>query len=382
MNNYFAGMLAAGIIGIQLFFYAVLFFYYRVYWYRSLMRGLKADGEPRTFFSIIIPVRNEERHIVSCLRSVCDLHYPSHLYEVIVVDDHSTDRTVELVKTFPQVKLIHLSDHVQEKVNSYKKIAISTAIHTCRGEYIVTTDGDCEVSPDWLLIFNRCIQQKKPAIIAAPVSIKSHHTLLQKFETIDFMMLQAITAAAVHSGAHSMANGANLCYRKSAFEEVGGFSQIDDIASGDDMLLLQKISAKYPGDILYCHSAEALVTTAGTSSFRAFINQRIRWASKGKYYKSVAFKLILLIVYIFNLSLLCIFIAGFWDFTYMGFFLTAISVKALIECLLLIPAARFYNKKRLLSYFLLLQPMHILYIVIAGTLGNFGKYHWKGRKVR
>lgn len=375
-------MFPAVFMGIQLFLYALLFLYYRYHWRRSSLQQRGAEGEPRIFFSIIIPARNEEQNISACLRSILKINYPSHLYEVIVVDDHSHDRTADIVKTFPLVRLIQLSDHISGEANSYKKMAISTGIKQSRGAYIVTTDADCEVSPEWLMQFDQCIQHRNAVLVAAPVSIRHQRSLLNTFESLDFMMLQAITAAAVYSGVHSMANGANLCYRKTVFEEVDGFKQIDDIASGDDMLLLQKIAAKYPDNILYCHSKEAMVTTAGAPSFRAFIDQRIRWASKGKYYQRAEFKIILLFVYLFNLSLLVFFMAGFWNLLYMKLFLIAILIKSAIEFLLLIPAAGFYNNRHLLWYFIPLQPLHILYMVIAGAFGNLGKYHWKGRMVR
>jgi cellulose synthase/poly-beta-1,6-N-acetylglucosamine synthase-like glycosyltransferase len=375
-------MLPAAILFVQLFVYALLFLYYRYHWQRSSMQSYENVSTSGIFFSIIIPARNEEHNIAACLKAVFNLNYPSHLYEVIVVDDHSSDRTTEIVQSFPHVRLIRLSDHVEQAVNSYKKLAISTAIQQSRGEYIVTTDADCIVSPDWLMQFEKCIRGRKAVLIAAPVSVQDHPSLLNKFESLDFMMLQAITAAAVQSGVHSMANGANLCYRKSVFEEVEGFKQIDNIASGDDMLLLQKIAASYPSQIVYCHSKEAMVTTAGAPSLRAFINQRIRWASKGKYYENAVFKIILLFVYLLNLSLLIFFIAGFWNSLYMKLFLTAILIKAAIECILLFPASRFYNKRHLLWYYIPFQPFHLLYMVIAGTFGNLGKYPWKGRMVR
>jgi len=375
-------MFSAAVLGVQLFLYALLFLYYRYHWQQSSSQRRDAQGEPRIFFSIIIPARNEERYIAKCLHTVVHLNYPAHLFEIIVVDDHSTDRTAEIVRSFPQVRLIHLSDHTTAGLNSYKKMAIETGIQHSKGDYIVTTDADCTVSSDWLRIFDQYIQKVKPALIAAPVVVDDRHSWLNTFESLDFMMLQAITAAAVQSGMHSMANGANLCYRKAVFEEVEGFKQIDAIASGDDMLLLQKIAAKYPEDIVYCHSKEAIVKTAGAETVRAFIDQRIRWASKGKHYTGALFKSILLFVYLFNISMVILFIMGLLFSFYMKLFLISILLKSFIELLLLFPAARFFNKLHLLRYFIPLQPIHIVYMVTAGTFGNAGKYQWKGRIVR
>jgi cellulose synthase/poly-beta-1,6-N-acetylglucosamine synthase-like glycosyltransferase len=196
------------------------------------------------------------------------------------------------------------------------------------------------------------------------------------------MMLQAITVAAVESGAHAMSNGANLCFKKSAFEAVRGYENVDTIASGDDMLLMQKIADQYPDQIAYCKSKEAIVRTRGTYTLRAFISQRIRWASKGKYYRGITLKMILLSVYILNLALAFCLCLAFYDYYYLKIFVVAIFFKTAIELLLMIPAAKFFDKKHLLNYYLPFQPLHILYMLIAGTFGNFGKYEWKGRRVR
>jgi cellulose synthase/poly-beta-1,6-N-acetylglucosamine synthase-like glycosyltransferase len=367
---------------ILLIVYSGLFFYYRYWWGQA--GNIKPDlsAVSKTRFSIIIPARNEALNIGACLSSIQQLNYPSDLFEVIVVDDHSDDNTAAIASGFPFVKLISLTDFIKDPVNSYKKQALGVAIKQSSGEYIITTDADCILSPNWLRSFDQIIQQKQPAFIAAPVIIENRSGWLNKFETIDFMMLQAITVAAVESGAHAMSNGANLCFKKSAFEAVRGYENVDTIASGDDMLLMQKIADQYPDQIAYCKSKEAIVRTRGTYTLRAFISQRIRWASKGKYYRGITLKMILLSVYILNLALAFCLCLAFYDYYYLKIFVVAIFFKTAIELLLMIPAAKFFDKKHLLNYYLPFQPLHILYMLIAGTFGNFGKYEWKGRRVR
>ncbi|NJL75820.1 MAG: glycosyltransferase [Saprospiraceae bacterium] len=106
---------------------------------------------PHTKVSIIIPARDEEKSILNCLSSIVQQNYPTLLWEVIVVDDHSTDQTVDLVSSLahPNVKLLRLADFVQEgETKAYKKKAIEVAIAASTGSLIVTTDADCVVQPN------------------------------------------------------------------------------------------------------------------------------------------------------------------------------------------------------------------------------------------
>ena len=98
------------------------------------------------------------------------------------------------------------------------------------------------------------------------------------------MTLQGITGASVYKKFHSMCNGANLAYEKKAFNDAGGFEGIDNIASGDDMLLMHKIQKIYPDRIKYLKSADVVVQTQPQETLKDFMNQRIRWASKADKY--------------------------------------------------------------------------------------------------
>jgi cellulose synthase/poly-beta-1,6-N-acetylglucosamine synthase-like glycosyltransferase len=369
-------------MGILLYVYGIIMLYYRYGWVRSHNLFQPNDYRSSTRFSIIIAARNEEKNIGACLDAIHQLNYPKALYEIIVIDDHSEDKTADIVASYNDVTLLYLSDHIKDGNRAYKKQALSLGISKSSGDYIVTTDADCIVPKNWLRCFDLIIQQKSTAFIAAPVMIQKEKNILQIFESLDFMMLQGITAAAVSTGLHTMSNGANLCYRKSAFEKVGGFAEVDGIASGDDMLLMQKIKQSFPNEIHYCKSREAIVTTVGAENLSSFIRQRIRWASKGKYYKEHKLKLILLSVFLLNFFLLLLMI-GHLLYAEL-FFLLCISlcIKMIAELIFLIPVSLFYNKEKILPFFILLQPVHIFYMVIAAFLGYFTKYHWKGRVVR
>ncbi len=374
-------MLLTIVVGLLVFLYVLIILYYRHGWNMLIRSAALKNHPPATFFSIIIPARNEEENINACLDSIQKMNYPQNLFEVIVVDDHSEDDTVAIVKSHHSAQLLQLKDEPTSGNQAYKKQAIALGISKSSGDYIVTTDADCIVPPDWLRCLDQIIQEQTCAFIAAPVTIHHEKGCLQLFESLDFMMLQGITAASVQTGLHTMSNGANLCYRKSAYETVGGFAETDHIASGDDMLLMQKIKQRFPSEIRYCGMKEAIVSTKGTSGLSSFLMQRIRWASKGKYYQENTLKLILLIVFLFNLVLLTLLTGSF--FLPKLFFITSFGwgIKIIVELIFLYPVSTFFSKEKLLFYFIVFQPLHVVYMVFAALLGNFTKYTWKGRRV-
>ncbi len=193
----------------------------------------------RTKISILVPARNEALTLSACLESLSRQSYPGDLYQVIVIDDHSTDKTWEILQGLPYPDLnklfLRLSDAVGDtddrgetasqtqptaRAMAHKKFAIETGIRHATGELIVTTDADCTFHPEWLRTLATFYEEKGAKFIAAPVrigekafgagrSFGGRRSLLSIFQTLDFITLQGITGAAVYRGFHSMCNGAN-----------------------------------------------------------------------------------------------------------------------------------------------------------------------------
>lgn len=356
------------------------------YWFTSIPIFKAPENSTKLLtFSIIIPARNEENNIGKCLYSILQQNYPSHLYEIIVVDDFSTDKTIDIVQRFSvsNIHLLELKNILTEKpINSYKKKAIELAIQQAKGNWIITTDADCIVPPDWLTTITVYQQLTDAKFIAAPVKYNPNKSFLSIFQTLDFLSLQGITAASAHKGIHTMCNGANIAYEKKAFIEVDGFKNIDHIASGDDMLLMHKIYTQYPQQVKYLLSLDAVVTTTPMPSWKMFINQRIRWASKADKYKDKRIIIVLAFVYLINLLFPILLITGFWNYWYLISALIFLGIKTMVELPFVWRVARFFNQSSIAIYFPLAQPIHILYTLIAGWLGKFGQYSWKGRKVK
>ena len=337
-------------------------------------------------FTIVVPARNEAANIAACVQSVLANNYPANLFEVIVIDDFSDDDTAVIVNNLKRkhdnVRLLQLKEFIDSRQNSYKKKAIALAVQQASNDWIITTDADCIVPPTWLQTFDEYIQTTGHLFVAAPVRFTNNNSLIEIFQCLDFISLQGITAAAVNAGLLSMCNGANLAYKKEAFFAVDGFKGVDNIASGDDMLLMHKIQRRFPGKLGYLFSRQVIVSTPPMPDVRSFINQRIRWASKATSYEDKRIFIVLLLVYFVNLVLLLLPLLAFFYTPFFYLWLILLGAKTLAEMIFMLPAAKFFQQSKLLLWFPFMQPLHVLYTVVSGWLGKFGKYEWKGRKVK
>lgn len=339
-----------------------------------------------TSFTLLIPARNEAENIEACLESIAQQNYPPHLLEVFVIDDHSTDATPELVQSFPfpALRLLSLADFVDEAdTRSFKKKAIEIGVQHATGQLIVTTDADCIAEPDWLLHLASYYQQFHPKMMAAPVNFHKEETYFEQFQSLDFLGMMGVTGAGLYRGFMNMCNGANLTYEKKAFEQIGGFAGIDHLASGDDMLLMQKMAQHFPGELAYVKNEKARTYTTAQKTLKAFVRQRIRWASKSSSYQEVQVTLILALVFFFCISIVLSFcLIPFFGKMMLLLLLIQLFVKAIMDYFFLSMMSQFFDRSDLMRSFIPAFFMHLFYIVGIGTLANLVKqYEWKGRKV-
>ncbi|MBP6455674.1 MAG: glycosyltransferase [Chitinophagaceae bacterium] len=370
------------LMAILLFFYAISMISLRFLW-KKIPHFETTQNDFKTKICVVIPARNEEKNIGILLKEIISQNYPKQLLQIIVMDDDSTDETKKIVSTFPDVKYYFLPDLIEkESTQAYKKKAIELAINFTDAELIVTTDADCNFCENWLPSLAAYYEKNKWQAIIAPVTFHEPKNWFDVFQRIDFNMMQAITAVLgfYHKGA--LANGANFAYTKNAFEQVNGFLGINHLASGDDMLLLNKINKTFAGKSSFLKSRHAIAFTEAMPSIKDFYKQRIRWASKSAYFKDASVILILGLMFFFNLGLFVLLLAGFFSLKLFIIFLVMIVVKSLAEIVLLYPVSDFYGSKKDLKYILILQPLHIFYIISAGFLSQFLSYDWKGRQTK
>ena len=332
--------------------------------------------------SILIAARNEEANIGRTLDCLMAQEVPKELMEVIVVDDHSTDATAAIVRSYADrgVRLIQLNEG--DRLNSYKKFAITKAIGMATGSIIVTTDADCRMGPKWLSTILHFFESEGPKMLSSPVVYTEEKSYFERLQTLEFLYLIGLGAAGIGNQSPTTCNGANLAYRRDLFYEMGGFNGIEELASGDDELFLHKVAAKYADKIMFCKSVDAIVYTDAKPTLASFISQRKRWASKSTKYKDKRVVALGVAIWLFNLALLASFIHFVCQLPQVhSLFLVALGLKIAAEGLFLYPMTKFINRKPLLWNLPLLSLIHAVYLVYIGVSGNVGKYDWKGRQV-
>lgn len=342
------------------------------------------DGRgDEVLISVIIPVRNEAGFLPLLLEDLNRQALTRSSFEVLLVDDASTDGTADLVRDFATRSNINLCllESDGDRVASPKKRAIGTAIQSAKGKYIVTTDGDCRVGENWLSVIISCFENTGAKCVSGPVTFTSEARITDYLQTVEFSSLVGSGACAIAAGYPNMCNGANFAYEKAVFYEVGGFDGIDHIASGDDEFLLQKIAKQYPGKIAFLKSEEAIVQTTPHQTWSGFKSQRRRWASKWKHYTSASPKVLAVFIFLANLSVLT---AGFSYASgvlsgYSAF--TIISLKILPEWLFIGAVLRFLKKEHTLWCIPVVQVIYPFYVLFFGLAGQRGTYFWKGREL-
>ena len=363
------------------FLYAFVVLFFRTGWLK--IRPFKAsDKIPNTKVSILIAARNEEDKIAFTLDDLIAQNYPKHLLEIIIIDDHSTDQTSEIIFKYAHlgVKLIKLDE--KEPLNSYKKKAISEAIKIASGTLMITTDADCRMEKNWISTLVNFYERYDFNLISAPVIYFEEQSLFERLQTLEFLYLIGLGAAGIGNKMPSTCNGANLAYKKEVFLALDGFKGIDDLASGDDELFLHKVAKAYPNSIGFCKSDDAIVYTHAKPNLAEFILQRKRWASKSVKYKDKKVMFLAVSLWFFNVSLLLNLILGLFYPLLFTLLIIQLIIKISVEYLYLQELTAFVNRKKLIYYTSFLSILHVVYFIYIGLAANSGKYVWKGRLVK
>lgn len=335
------------------------------------------NNEPCIPFSVIIPFRNEANNLPGLLQSISELAYDTFLFEILLVDDDSTDESVQLIKAFriqnPQFSISIIENKRQS--NSPKKDAITTAINHTKFNWIISTDADCILPKNWLNCYSNFIDSHNPNMVVAPVSLESNTTFLQQFQLIDFLSMQGATIGGFGIQQPFMANGANLAYQKELFLKLNGFENNNTIASGDDVFLLENFMDYQKDKVLFLKDKAALVTTFSVSTWNTLINQRKRWAAKATHFSNSFTKIVGVLVFFAN----CVSILSLPLAIFNSNFIWLFLLKTAIDTILIYKTAKFYQQRiNTLAYFktLIFYPFFTAYIAITSMVTTF---KWKDR---
>lgn len=375
----------ASILFLLLTAYSVLIFRITSVWDKI------SDSSPcyseqlfRPSVSIVIPARNEERNIGQTIDAVLSQDYPSQRIEIIVVDDHSDDRTAEIAGSYQdKLCLIRLSE-----VSSFpgsKKLALGKGIVAAGNELVITLDADCvPATAHWLKSMVNCLHSKNLNAVTGPVRYQSDGSLWQNFIASDNAGMMLVTAFGYHKARFFMANGANLCFRREIFNTIQGYDGNEHLASGDDMFLFEKIEKQFPGSTGFVADRHAIVSTLPPVDLSTWLQQRIRWGTKNSKMQSVGLKATLLLVFTANVALLLIpFILPVLSKYVIACLILSVLVKFVSDYRLINRGAAFLEQKNVMTSYTVSALVYPVLLALSGILSLMLKqYTWKGRRTK
>jgi len=328
--------------------------------YRSLLKIkiFEVSKNPETFVSVIIACHNEQENLPHLFNCISVQNYPENLFEVIIVNDNSKDKTLEIATQFSIISNILVIDNK----GTGKKQALRTGINTSRGDLIITTDADSTMGKNWIRTIVAYYEMNHDDMIICPVQIESAPHFFGKLQDLEFLSLQGITAGSILSEKPTMCNGANLAFTREAYLSHS-YNLHDEINSGDDIFLLHSLKSQNDSKISWLESPDALVTTLSASTFASFLKQRGRWISKGKAYKDTDTIILGIVTFFAVILQMSCFIASIISPAVVWVFLVVVVLKSIPDYLILMNTTERYGRKKLMRWFLPAQFIYPFYVV-------------------
>lgn len=351
--------------------------------YRLSKNRGRSDKKP--FVSIIVPARNEVDNLDPCLDSLVRQDYPPDLMEIVVVDDESDDGTDEICKRYATdidyVIALRSGPWEEGLPLSPKKRAIQRGIEVSSGEIILTCDADCIAPVGWISSMVRHFEDDV-VMVAGYTGIDKPadgQRFFIKLQSLEMLSMLTCAAGSLSVGWHLASSGSNQAFRKKAFIEAGGYGKIGNLVSGDDDLLLQKLSKTSGSRIVFNREPESFMATEPVPDLKAYYLQRKRWGAKYTYYRK-SYQLFLTQYY---LLVLAVFLLPFSLILEPGLYpllLVAIVLKTVPEYTLLFAGTALFKRKDLRKYLPAWSLFQVPYIAIMGPTSLFTKITWKGRQ--
>ncbi|MEQ8303624.1 MAG: glycosyltransferase [Cyclobacteriaceae bacterium] len=347
-------------------------------WQKVLSRTTPAtDGQSKSI-CVVIPFRNEEASLESLIESLKGISYPKDRFQVIFVNDHSTDQSPNMVQKGidgqASFSLLSLPDGVTGKKN-----ALTLGVQTTHADIVATTDADCILPPAWLNAINDSFNDSKTKLAFGGVKLTPNKSFFSHLQAVEFVSLIGSAASTNALGFFTMCNGANLSFHREIFLQVNGYEGNMEIPSGDDEFLARKVLNKYPNGVRFLNSAGAVVSTKFQPTWSQFLNQRLRWAGKWKHNNNFASRGLAVFILLSQccfVLLLAGMIVGRFN---LWFGIALMGCKMLLESFFLLKVSNFLNALWSWPAFLFLQFSYPFYVIVVGILAQSGTYEWKGR---
>ena len=326
-------------------------------------------------FSIVIPFRNEEKNLPDLLESLSQIDYPRACFEILMIDDQSTDHSTKLIQAYTEkIPNLTLLQNLRKSV-SPKKDAIQVGLQYSSFEYFITSDADCIVPKHWLHFFNNAIHHHQAELICGPVVIHKTTGFWQGYQYLDLMALMGTTMGGFGWKKPMLCNAANMGFKKETYLQLQSQNP-QTTTSGDDLFTLEAFAKNCPENIHYLNHPHAIVNTKAEFGIKEIVNQRIRWAAKSTRYKNRWTQLLGLLVLSTQIMMIILLFYSWKKAVFIW------SFKILVDGILL--ACTCIRLKQVFTVGNYL-PMAVLYPFLNSYIGLkalTGGYQWKGRKFK
>lgn len=357
-------LITIGVILIT--FYLILIRIFRVGWESIDDFQPKDNLTENIKVSVVVSCKNEEKALPCLIKSLTAQSMQN--FELILVNDHSTDRTPEIMSE--AVALFQNAICIHAKENG-KKRAIAEGIQCASGDLIITTDADCKPERRWIETIVKFQIENPSHLIICPVKLTEKRTFFSRLQQIEFTSLVASGAGAAGAQFPIMCNAANMAFTKTAWLKSQSDMKPEE-QSGDDVFLLQSIK-KRGGVIRFLRSKKAFVETESAESLSAFIRQRRRWAGKSTSYTDWHLILVACLVFAVCVMQLAFLILSFFNSFYCYFFLLFFVIKYWADTMFLSKAGDFFALKQVPFYSFFLSVVYPFYIVFTAVSSLFLK---------
>lgn len=343
------------LLGISLYLLQTLFIYLGTH----RLNYPKTNHLPK--ISILVALRDEEQTLKPCVESLLQLDYPKESFEILLINDRSSDRTPELIeelkKKSDQIKTLHIKSGIPGL--SGKANAIAQGMENCSGGLILVTDGDCRVPPSWAKEHAAYYQQNVGMVGGFTLLDEKNDgaSLFGKIQSLDWAYLLSVGTGFMGFGIPLSVLGNNFSFRREAYEDVGGYRNMD-FTIIEDFALMKTLVKKTSWKVLYPIDSKMLVYSHPMSTISKFYRQRKRWSAGGK---EVGFygKFLMLISVMVHLLIPI----SFFIFNFQLSFLALLGVL-LADFSLLFRTIGLVRRRDLLKYFLLWEGFYFLYTIL------------------
>jgi biofilm PGA synthesis N-glycosyltransferase PgaC len=336
------------------------------------------DPKGNTRATLLIPFRNEAENLPGLLDDLYSQTYPSSLFQVVFIDDHSEDNSRNVVESLTANRNGY-SCLTLPIDKTGKKDALYVGVQHAENDWIIQVDADCRIDDGFIAAHISHLERHPSDLVAGLVITKKESGgFMESFERLDLLSMGGVAAASFILKKPMMCSGANLAYSKELYLETRSYDPSGAVASGDDMFLM--IGARKLGrSFSYLLSPQSVVRTKPVLSLSEFIKQRVRWGSKTLHYRQSDIQLLAILVVLTNMTLLLTPVWIFYAPDNWAGWLGMWAAKTLADGALIYNVSRPVNQQYVMKRFLLASIVYYPVFLMILIRSIFGPGGWKGR---